>query len=45
MSSAVALARHLYFASVLDLDTVDCFLELHEIRLGQIKTAKPPVDQ
>jgi len=44
MTSAVALARALYSASVLDLDTVACFLALHEIRLEPRKIAKPPVD-
>jgi hypothetical protein len=44
MTSAVALARDLYSASVLDLDTVACFLALQEIILGPKNTAKPPVD-
>ena len=44
MTSAVALARALYSASVLDLDTVACFLALHEIRLEPRKIAKPHVD-
>jgi hypothetical protein len=44
MTSAVALARDLYSASVLDLETVACFIALQDIRLGPRKTAKPPVD-
>jgi hypothetical protein len=42
--SIVASAKALYSASVLDLDTVSCFLALHEIRLGPKKMAKPLVD-
>jgi len=34
----------LYSASVLDLDTVACFLALQEIRLAPRNIAKPPVD-
>jgi len=42
-------AMLLYFASVLDLATTDCFLDLQEIRLGQErqllqKWASPEVD-
>jgi hypothetical protein len=44
ITSAVALAKDLYSASVLDLDTVACFLELQDIRFDPRKTAKPPVD-
>ena len=42
--SAVAFATALYSASVLDLETVACFLALQDIRLGPKYTAKPPVD-
>jgi hypothetical protein len=35
---AIVFARDLYFASVLDLETVGCFLELHEIKLEPKKT-------
>jgi hypothetical protein len=34
----------LYYASVLELETVFYFLALHEIRLRPRKAAKPPVD-
>ena len=44
MISALTLARDLYSTSVLDLDTVACFLALHEIRFGPRKTTKLPVD-
>jgi hypothetical protein len=44
MISAVAFARDLYSASVLDLETVACFLALQEIRLDPKYTTKPPVD-
>jgi hypothetical protein len=44
MISAVAFARDLYSASVLDLDTVACFLALQEIKLGPKYIANPPVD-
>jgi hypothetical protein len=40
----VAFAKDLYSSSVLDLDTVACFLELHDMRFDPRKTAKPPVD-
>src|SRR4051812_47025700 len=42
--SVVASATALYSASVLDLDTVACFLAFQEIRSGPKNTAKPPVD-
>jgi len=42
---AVAFANALYSASVLDLDTVGCFLALHEMRFGPKKTAKPLVER
>jgi predicted RNA methylase len=45
MTSAVAFATDLYSASVLDLDTVACFLALQEMRFGPKNTAKPPVDR
>jgi hypothetical protein len=41
---AVAFARDLYSASVLDLEIVACFLALQEIKLGPKYTTKPPVD-
>jgi hypothetical protein len=41
---AVASAIALYSASVLDLDTVLCFLALQEIKFEPKNTAKPPVD-
>jgi hypothetical protein len=44
MILAVAFARDLYSASMLDLDTVACFLGLQEIKLGPKYTAKPPID-
>ena len=37
-SSAVAIARPRYSASVLDFETVFCFLELQETRLEPILT-------
>ena len=45
MISTVALASALYSASVLDRDTVACFLAHQEIRLGPKKIAKPSVDR
>jgi hypothetical protein len=33
----------LYSAFVLDLDTVACFLALHEMRFGPKKMEKPPL--
>ena len=44
ITSAVALARALYSASVLDLDTVACLRALQEIRLPSRNTTKPHVD-
>jgi hypothetical protein len=44
MSSAVAFIIALYSASVLDLETVGCFLADHEMRLEPKKRVKPPVD-
>jgi hypothetical protein len=44
MSSAIAFARALYSASVLDRETVAYFLELQEIRFEPRKIANPPVD-
>jgi hypothetical protein len=41
---AVAFARDLYSASVLDFETVACFRTHYNIRLQPTKTAKPPVD-
>jgi hypothetical protein len=40
----VALADALYYASMLDLDTVGCFCALHETRLLPKKIAYPPDD-
>ena len=45
MGSVAPLARALYSASVLDLEIVGCFFELHEIRFGPTKIAKPHVDR
>lgn len=42
-SSAVAIARPRYSASVLDFETVFCFLELQETRLEPIWTQYPLV--
>ena len=41
---AVAFARDLYSATVLDLETVAYFVALQEIRLGPKKIAKPHVE-
>jgi hypothetical protein len=45
MASATPLANTLYFAPVLDLETVGYFLEHHEIRLGPTKTTKPLLER
>jgi hypothetical protein len=44
MISAVAFTIDLYSASVLDRETVGCFLEHQEIKLEPKNVAKPPVD-
>jgi hypothetical protein len=44
MISIDALARDLYSASVLDLDTVYCFLALHDTRFVPRNIANPPID-
>lgn len=44
ITSAVALANDLYSASVLERDTVACFLAHQEIKLPPRNTANPPVD-
>jgi hypothetical protein len=44
ISFAVASVMTLYFVSVLDWETVFCFLAHHEIKLGPRKIAKLPVD-
>ena len=43
-TSAVAFARDLYSASVLDWDTVACFFAFKDMRFEPRKIAKPPVD-
>lgn len=43
MTSAVAFASALYPASVLDLETVACFLA--DLRLGPKNIANPPVER
>jgi hypothetical protein len=45
MISAVAFANALYSASVLDLDTVACFLAFQETRFDSKNIAKPHVDR
>lgn len=45
MTSAVAFASALYPASMLDLETVACFLADHEMRLGPKNIANPPVER
>jgi hypothetical protein len=42
--SAVILARVLYSASVLDHETVGCFLVLYKTRLQPKNMGKPPID-
>jgi hypothetical protein len=44
ITSAVAFAKALYSASVLDLDTVGCLRALQDIRFEPKNTANPPVD-
>jgi hypothetical protein len=44
MVSAMVLAKALHSASVLDHETVGCFLALHETRLQPKNIASPPVD-
>jgi hypothetical protein len=44
VSLAVALARASYLALVLERETVGCFLECQERRLGPRKVQKPEVD-
>jgi hypothetical protein len=43
--STVALVRDLYSTSVLDLDTVACFLTLQLTRFVPKNIAKPPIDR
>jgi hypothetical protein len=45
INSAVAFAKALYSASVLDLETVACFLALQETKFGPTNIAKPPVER
>jgi hypothetical protein len=45
MISAVAFASALYSDSVLERETVACFLALQEMRLPPKNIAYPPVDQ
>ena len=45
INSDVALAIALYSASVLDLATVGCFLEFHEIKLFPRYIRNPLVDR
>jgi hypothetical protein len=40
----VAFANALYIDSILDLETVVCFLALHETKLDPKYIAYPPVD-
>ena len=44
ITSAVAFARDLYSASVLERETVACFFAFQDMRLEPKKTANPPVD-
>ena len=45
ITSVVAFAMDLYYALVLDWDTVACFFALQVIWFGPKKTAKPPVER
>jgi hypothetical protein len=45
IASATPFPKALYSASVLDLETVGCFLALHEIKFGPTKTANPLVER
>jgi hypothetical protein len=45
MISAVTFARALYSASVLERETVECFLKLYDTRLAPRYIGNPPVDQ
>jgi hypothetical protein len=45
MISAVTFSMALYLASVLDHDTVGCFLALQETKFEPRNTANPPVDR
>ena len=44
LTSATALARALYSASVLDQARVFCFLQPQDMRLSSTKTQKPQVE-
>jgi hypothetical protein len=44
INSVVAFAKALYSASVLDLETVACFLALHETKFRPRNIANHPVD-
>jgi hypothetical protein len=43
MTLFVSFAKDLYSTSVLDLDTVSCFVALHDIRFGPRNMTKPPL--
>jgi hypothetical protein len=45
MISAVTFARAFYSTSVLEQETVECFLKLHDTRLAPRYIANPPVDR
>jgi hypothetical protein len=45
MISVITLAMALYFAYVLDRETIGCFLALQETILEPRNTTKPPVDR
>jgi hypothetical protein len=45
MISAIAFATALYYASMLDLDTVGCFQALQETKFEPRKITKPPVER